>query len=184
MANGQSQQHYLDILGVKPGATMDEIHTAYYLLIEKYAHNPTEDEAEEQLKLQHAYNILCRSYEEPEQVSPSDPAEQRPRWLLKAAAALLVLSIPALVAMNFSALRLRMTDFDPGTVVRLKDSNVPYGTILRYDPAHRFHVGEATPAYEIHLRNGEETVWVSKRVVVKGMVPLEPTVPEKRALAR
>jgi len=179
MANGQSQQHYLDILGVKPGATMDEIHTAYYLLIEKYAHNPTEDEAEEQLKLQHAYNILCRSYDEPKPASSSDTPEHRPQLLLKVAAGLLVLGIPALVAMNFSELKLRMTDFDPGTVVRLKDSNVPYGTILRYDPAYQFHVGEPTPAYEIHLRNGEETVWLSKRVVVKGMVPLAPTVPEK-----
>jgi hypothetical protein len=179
MANGQTQQRYLDILGVKRGATMDEIHTAYYLLIEKYAHNPTEDEAEEQLKLQHAYNILCRSYEEPEERSPAHTTERSPKLLLKIAGALLVLGIPGLVAMNYSALKLRMADVEPGTVVRLKDSNAPYGTILRYDPAHQFHTGEPTPAYEIRLRNGEETVWLSKRVVVKGMVAVDPARPEK-----
>jgi hypothetical protein len=179
MTTGQSQQYYLDILGVKPGATMDEIHTAYYLLIEKYAHNPTEDEAEEQLKLQHAYNILCRSYEEPEQESPAESDRGNTKLFLMIAAGLLAVCVPVLVALNFSALKLGMTELDPGTVVRLKDANAPYGTILRYDPAHVFHTGKPSPAYEIHLRGKEETVWLSKRVVVKGMVPVEPTRPEK-----
>jgi hypothetical protein len=180
MTTGLSQQHYLETLGVKRGASMDEIHTAYYLLIEKYSHNPTEDEAEEQLKLQHAYNILCRSYEEPEPTSPGDAAERSSKLGLKIAIALLVVSIPAVVAMNFSALKLQMTEIDPGTVVRLKDSNAPYGTILRYDPAHRFHTGRPLPAYEIQLRGGDGTVWLSKRVVVKGMVPVKPARPVER----
>ena len=180
MTTGLSQQRYLDVLGVKRGASMDEIHTAYYLLIEKYAHNPTEDEADEQLKLQHAYNILCRSYEEPEQKSPGDSPQTDSKLGLKIAAGLLVVCIPAIIAMNFSAMKLRMTEIDPGTVVRLKDSNAPYGTILRYDPAHKFHTGEPSPAYEIHLRSGDETVWLSKRVVVKGMVPVKPARPVKR----
>ena len=77
-------------------------------------------------------------------------------------------------------LSLRMTEIDPGTVVRLKDSNAPYGTILRFDPAHKFHTGDPAPAYEIHLRSGDETVWLSKRVVVKGMVPVKPARPVKR----
>jgi len=180
MAIGLSQQHYLDILGVKRGASMDEIHTAYYLLIEQYSVNPTEDETEEQFKLQHAYNILCRSYDEPEQPSSGGSVEKNPKRTLMVAAVLVVVGISAVVAMNFSALKLRMTEIDPGTVVRLKDSKAPYGTVLRYDPAHKFHTGEPSPAYEIHLRGQEETVWLSKRVVVKGMVPVEPTRPEKR----
>jgi len=180
MTTGLSQQHYLDVLGLKPGASMDEIHTAYYLLIEKYSHNPTEDEADDQLKLQHAYNILCRSYEEPEQSSPGDSADRNPKRTLKIAGALLIVCIPAIVAMNFSALKLRMTEIDPGTVVRLKDSNAPYGTILRYDPSHKFHTGAPSPAYQIHLRGGDETVWLSKRVVVKGMVPVKPARPAER----
>jgi len=180
MTLGLQQQRYLDILGVKRDASMDEIHTAYYLLIEKYAHNPTEDEADEQLKLQHAYNILCRSYEEPEQKSPGDASERDSRLGLKIAGTLLVICILVIAAMNFSALKLRMTEIDPGTVVRLKDSNAPYGTILRYDPAHKFHTGKPSPAYEIHLRGGDEAVWLSKRVVVKGMVAVKPARPVKR----
>jgi hypothetical protein len=179
MANGLTQQHYLDILGVKRGATMDEIHTAYYLLIEKYSHNPTEEEVEEQLKLQHAYNILCRSYDEPEERSTADKTGRDSKLLLKIGAFLLIVGIPALVAMNLSALKLRMADVDPGTVVRLKDSNAPYGTVLRFDPAHKFHVGKPAPAYQIQLRGSEEKVWLSKRVVVKGMVPVEAAEPEK-----
>jgi hypothetical protein len=72
-----------------------------------------------------------------------------------------------------------MADVDPGTVVRLKGANAPYGTIVRYDPAHEFHTGEPSPAYEIRLRGSDETVWLSKRVVVKGMVAVDPTRPEK-----
>jgi hypothetical protein len=181
MAIGQSQQHYLDLLGVKAGATMDEIHTAYYLQVEKYSDNPTEDEAEEQIKLQHAYNILRRSYDESETPPTRDRSVERsPKRVLVIVAVLLAVGLSVLVAMNYSELKLRMTEYVPGTVVRLEDAHVPYGTILRYDPAHEFHTGRPTPAYEIELRNGRERVWLSKRVVVKGMVPLEPTVPEKR----
>ena len=66
----KSQQHYLEMLGVARGATMDEIHTAYYLHIENYSLNPTEHDAEEQYKLRHAYNVLCRQYGDGEAAPP------------------------------------------------------------------------------------------------------------------
>jgi hypothetical protein len=65
-----------------------------------------------------------------------------------------------------------LTRHDPGAVLRLRDGEAPYGTVMAYDAAHRFHTGRPTPAYEIRLPSGE-TVWLSARVVAKGMVAME-----------
>lgn len=166
------QQHYLDVLGVKPGATLDEIHTAYYLHVEKFAHDPTERDIEEQRKLQHAYAVLRRAYEPsegpPAAFSAGIGRETR-KWLA-VATVVAVVGAGALLYMNYATIRLHLTDVAPGTVLRVKDQAVPYGTVVGFDPTHRFHTGQPVPAYEIRRSDSGETVWLSKRVVVKGMV--------------
>ena len=171
-----TQQHYLDVLGIKRGATLDDIHTAYYLLIEKYSHNPTELEVEERQKLQHAYNILCRSYEDAPPVkkkATDDHAVRRGQVILLVL--VLLFGISALIAMNWSSIKLEMTHIEPGTVMRLNAQHNPYGTVLRFDKQHRFHTGDPVPAYEVRLAATGEIVWLNKRVVVKGMRPMLPT---------
>ena len=171
----QSQYHYLEMLGVKRGATMDEIHTAYYLLIERYSHNPTETEVEDQHKLQHAYNILCRSYDEGKEVRDVEGDGIRQRGRLMVAAFVAVIAIAVLVAMNWSEIKVKLAHIEPGTVVRLNDHRDPYATVLGFDDKHRFHTGNTVPAYELRLAATGETVWLNKRVVVKGMKAMLPT---------
>ena len=78
------------------------------------------------------------------------------------------------VAMNYQEVRLMLVRYEPGDVVRFKHEESPYGKVLRYDPEHRFHAGEPAGAYEIALSGKDETVWLSERIVVKGMVPIAP----------
>jgi len=178
MASQVQQQHYLDVLGLKQGATLDEIHTAYYLHIERFSHDPTEEELEEQRKVQHAYAVLRRAHE-PSEASPkvsANAASGTRKWLA-IAVVLAMVGAAALVAMNYSAIRLRLSDVEPGTVVRLKDRTVPYGTVLAFDQAHRFHVGQPVAAYQIRRADTGEIEWLSKRVVVNGLVEVRGAAP-------
>jgi len=171
MALQAQQQHYLDVLGVKPGATLDEIHTAYYLHIERFAQDPTEEDLEEQRKLQHAYAVLRRAYD-PSEASPkvTTGAGGDTRKWVTIAVVLAVVGAAALCAVNYSTIRLHLSEVEPGTVVKLKDRTAPYGTVLEFDDAHRFHVGQPVPAYKIRRADTGEIEWLSKRVVFKGMV--------------
>jgi hypothetical protein len=166
------QQHYLDVLGVKPGATLDEIHTAYYLHVERFQDNPTEEDLEHQRKVQHAYAVLRRAYDPSVGPPPavSAGAGRGARKWLAVGAVLAVVGAGVLLVLNYSTIRVHMTDVEPGTVLRVKDQAVPYGTVVGFDPAHRFHTGQPAPAYEIRRSDSGETVWLSKRVVVKGMI--------------
>ena len=63
---------------------------------------------------------------------------------------------------------------DAGDIVRWENEASPYGQIVRYESDHRFHTGEPSAAYEIRLADTGETVWLSHRVVVKGMTEMDP----------
>jgi hypothetical protein len=77
-----------------------------------------------------------------------------------------------LVAMNYSEIKLKVSNYELGDVVRWEDSSGPYGKILQFNPSHNFGTGNPSPAYEIQLDGTTETVWVSERVVEKAMVPV------------
>ena len=172
--SGEAQQHYLEMLGVEPGATLDEVRAAYFLQVEKISDNPTEEEMEEQARLHHAYAIVKRFYQASAATERAARREPRAygRTLVRLAAVALVIAVPVLLVMNFSSIKLGMVEYVPGTVVRMKGQTAPYGTIVRFEESHTFHTGEPTPAYQIRLARGEETVWVSERVVVNGMKPV------------
>ena len=153
---------------------MDEIHTAYYLLIEQYSHNPTEQEAEDQYKLQHAYNVLRRQYDDGEAAQPVRDVDTDRRGRMWVMILSLLISGAALLATNWSSIELAMAHLESGTVVRLTNSKDAYGTVLRFDKEHRFHTGNPVPAYEVRLAATGETVWLTKRVIIKGMTPMIP----------
>ncbi len=46
--------------------------------------------------------------------------------------------------------------------------------MLRFDKQHRFHTGNPVQAYEVRLAATGETVWLTKRVIIKGMTPMIP----------
>jgi hypothetical protein len=167
--NTEHVSRCLATLGLKPGATLDEVNTTYYTLIRRFPENPTEEEEALVQGIRHAYALLRRAYVPPEKKVLAVVMNRR--ILLPSLAVLTVLLLGALVAMNYNTLRLKMTHYEAGEVVRLKDRSEPYGQIVGYESRHEFPTGTPSAAYSIRLSGRDETVWVSERLVVNAMVP-------------
>jgi len=169
--------HYLSLLGAKPGATLEQINAAYYCVLEQFPENPTEEEDAQLRELQHAYSIVRRHYSEhaPKRKSKRKDPIELGRWGGVAAGGTLVLGMAiVLLILNFSTVELALTRYEAGDIVRWENEASPYGQIVRYESDHRFHTGEPSAAYEIRLADTGETVWLSHRVVVKGMTEMDP----------
>jgi hypothetical protein len=87
---------------------------------------------------------------------------------LLSAAALVVL-----VAMNYQTIRLKTVHYGKGTVLRLKSGNEPFGKVVGFEARHQFPTGNPSPAYAFQTTDQAGTIWISQRVVVNGMVPVE-----------
>jgi hypothetical protein len=170
--NGSTEhlKRYFETLGCKPGVPLDEVSTNYYTLIKKFPENPTEEEEERLKEIRHAYALLRRAYV-PAQKKAMAAVFGNRRVLLPVMAGLMLLSLGALVAMNYSSIKLKITHYKAGEVLRMKNHSEPYGQVVGYEARHHFAVGDATGAYSIRLAGKDETVWVSERLVVTGMVP-------------
>lgn len=162
---------YLDTLGLKPGASLEDVNTTYYMLIKKFPENPTEEEEARLQKVKHAYDTLRRTYV-PEVRKPIQDLVNR-RFLVPAIGALAAVLLVVLVAMNYGTIKMKMTRYEPGAVLRLKSQAVPFGQVVDFEAQHRFPTGNPSPAYSIRLAGKDETVWVSQRLVVTGMVPAD-----------
>lgn len=166
---GDALGRYLEVLGVGPGASLDEINTTYFTLLKRIPPNPTEDDEAYLAEVRRAYDIVRRRY------VPPAPKGLKGVFDKRVMLPLMTIAVLALggtfLRMNWSRVKLSMTHYEPGAVLRLKDAPAPYGTVTGYESTHRFPAGVAGPAYSIKLTGKEETVWVSERLVVLGMVP-------------
>ena len=170
---------YFELLGLTPGVSKDEINTTYYMLIEKFPKNPTEEEEAQLQEVKHAFTILQRNYTATE---PKRRIGFKPRTMLPILGTLVLVLGITFVVMNYQDIRLMVVEYQPGDVVRFKDKDVSFGTLLRYDPEHQFHTGPPTPAYEIRLADKEETIWLSDRIVIKGMIVVDQGGPRAAAV--
>jgi hypothetical protein len=171
IAGGQGKTdhmgRYLEMLGVGPRATLDEINTAYFTLVKRFPENPTEEDEARVQELRRAYDIVRRRYVPPKIKGLKVVFDKRVALPLMAVAVLALGG--TFLWMNWSNVKLQTTHYDPGTVLRLKNTPAPYGTVTGYESTHRFPAGLPAPAYQIKLAGKEETVWVSERLVVLGM---------------
>jgi curved DNA-binding protein CbpA len=161
---------YLEVLRLRPGATLDEVNTTYYTIIKKFPQNPTEEEEQRLQELKHAYDMLRRSY------APKEKGIEvllNKRLLIPTLSVLSVVLIVALVALNYGTIKLKMTHYNTGAVLRLKSENQPYGEVVGFEARHAFPIGNPSAAYAIKLAGGQQTVWVSERLVVNGMAKAE-----------
>ncbi len=166
---GDPMARYRDLLGVGPRATLDEINTAYFTLVKRFPENPTEEDEAAVQEVRRAYDIVRRRYVPPKTKAFRIVFDKRVMIPLMAVS---VLALGGMfIWMNRSNVRLSMTHYEPGAVLRLKSAVTPYGTVTGYESTHRFPAGAPSPAYSIKLTDKDETVWVSERLVVLGMVP-------------
>ena len=166
-ALGGHLSRYLEVLGLRPGATLDEINTTYYTLVRTIPQNPTEEEEARIHELKRAYDMLRRAYV-PQPKSGSGLSSVK-RIAAPAAGALVVVAMAVLVAMNYHTLRMKMVHYAPGTTLKLNSGSEPYGEVLAYEAQHHFPTGNPSGAYSIRLKTSGETVWVSERLAVNGM---------------
>lgn len=164
-------EHCLSLLNLEPGASLEEINTAYFMILKRLPGNPTEEEEEYQTQVMQAYALIKRSF------VPSPQPHVRPpitRNLMAPVAVVLavVLAVSVLV-LNFGTLKLMMTRYEPGATLRWRNQTEPYGQVVAYEPGHRFDKGDPFAAYQIRLAARDETIWLSENLVVRGMVPVE-----------
>ncbi len=160
---------YLETLGVRPGASLEDVSTAYYTLIKKFPENPTEEEEERLKKVKYAYDFLRHAYAPPKK-KPLRALATR-RMLVPLLACLAAVGLLVLVKMNYGAIKIRVTHYENGAVLRFSDQAAPYGEVVAFEARHQFPAGSPSPAYAIRLAGKDETVWISQRLVVTGMVP-------------
>ena len=163
---------YWRTLGMAPTRSLEQLDANFYVILEQFPANPTEEEEERRQELHHAYAILRRSLQN--QAPPASRLWEgegltRRQWIVVGTT--LGLSLALLAWLNLGAIRLRMVTHEPGTVLRIQGQAQPYGTVLRFERHHAFPVGTPGPAYEIRRAGTGETVWVGERVAEKGMVP-------------
>jgi len=168
--NADPQNRWLETLGLRPGVSLEEINTAYFTLIKRIRENPTEEEEARLTELRQAYDRLRKSYVPAARPSIAAPGNRR--LMVPALAILSIMLLGALVVMNYGTIKMKMTHYDKGATLRLKDKTEPFGQVVGYENPHRFPTGNPSPAYAIHLSGREETIWVSERVVVIGMTPV------------
>jgi len=161
---------YFAILRLQPGASKDEINTAYYSILERLPKNPTEEEDTQIRQIKHAWSILQRNYRPAVKMKVAAGRGRSLGPMLGLIAAVLAV---AFFVLNYQSIRLAVVEYQPGDVVRWTNRSEPYGKVLRYDPMHRFHTGEPSPAYEIRPAGKDEAIWLSARIVIKAMVPMD-----------
>jgi hypothetical protein len=164
---------YLKRFGLKQGAPFHQVTARYYAAVEKFPGVPTAEQEGERRRLDHTYEILKMAYK------TSAPAaramvrnRRRSSTTLRVGlgvAAVLLVGTAIVLAMNFSALKMKMTGYDAGDVVCWKETGKTYGKVIEFEPAHRFPVGQPSAAYLIQLEETTETVWISERVVEGAM---------------
>lgn len=160
---------YWSILGLPPDASVEQIDTQYYVLIEKLPENPTEEEERQFEEIRRAYAVLRRACATREtkglrRISSAFAA----RAGLVLGAGLLVGGIFVL-AVNYKSLAVRFTEVPAGTELRVKDSNKFWGTVLEFRRNHTFAAGNPGPAYKVRMAETGEEVWVGERIVELGM---------------
>lgn len=175
----QPVEPYLRRFGLKPGATLQQITARYFACLEAFPPKMNPEQKAEKARVDHAYAILKRAYTSE---SPRKPTERkvrrtprattRSRAVTTGVVVALFVGAGVLLTMNYSEIKLKLSDYEPGDVVRWEESNSPYGKVLQFDRMHDFGIGPPSPAYEIQLDGTTETVWVGERVVEKAMVPV------------
>jgi hypothetical protein len=158
----------LATLGLRPGASLDEINTTYYTILKRFPENPTEDDETHLRGLRHAYDTLRRGYVPPKKKAVEILRDKRLAIPLMCVATAVLAGV--LLHLNWGTVKLKMTRYEPGTVMRLSAASVPFGTIVGYEAAHKFPAGRPGAAYEVRLEGKTETIWVSERIIVNGMV--------------
>jgi len=159
--------HYLEVLGLKPGATMDEVNTTYFTIIKRIPENPTEEEQARIQELKRAYDMLRRAYQPPSKKAIQVLFDRR--HIVPIGGVLAAIMVFVLVAMNYGTIKTKLVHHEPGVVLRIDNQTEPYGDVVGYESQHRFGVGNPSPAYAIRLKRGGDTIWVSERLVVNGM---------------
>ena len=167
----QHMQRYFEVLGLKSGARLDAINTAYYMLIKRFPENPTEEDEKRLQEIKRAYEMLKRTHVPAKRKSVKGFVSRR--LLIPVMSALVVLSFAGFVAFNWKAIRLSMTHYQPGAVLRLNGQGQPYGEVTGFERHHRWDLGNPSPAYSIRLQDSQDVVWVGERLVVNGMTPVK-----------
>jgi hypothetical protein len=157
----------LEVLGLRPGVTIDAINTTYYTLLKRFPENPTEEDERALRDIKRAYDVLRRAYVPPKKKAIKALLDRR--MLIPVLSVLLVVTGGTLAAMNWSTIKIKMTHYEKGDVMRLKTAQQPYGEILAFDDHHEWPAGNPSAAYAIRLYNSQQIVWVGERAVVNGM---------------
>lgn len=159
-------------LGIPPTDDLQQLDTSFYLMVEEFSSNPTEEEELRRAEMHRAFAVLRRSLTArgPARAAPVDWGGLATRRTKIAAGVVAAIALAGLLWFNFGTLKLRWVRHEPGTVLRLANAEAPYGTVVGFDPAHRFRVGAPTGAYELRLADDGRSIWLAERVVEKGMV--------------
>jgi hypothetical protein len=161
---------YLDLIGLRAGASLDEINTAYYTVVKRFPENPTEEDEARMQELRRAYEILRRAYVPPKQKSLTALLDRR--LMMPVLGMVVAASLGSVLYLNRGTIRLKLNHYEPGVVLRLNSAMNPFGTVVGYEAQHRFAAGAPGAAYEIRLDGRQETVWVSERIAVNGMTKM------------
>jgi hypothetical protein len=170
----QVLDQYLTLLGLRPGASLQQITSNYFFLLKKFPEHLSADQLAAKQQLQHAYEVLKKAYSSraPVRVRRKRRKAQgeRSRAITLGLGTALILLFGVFLALNSTNLKIQLVNHEVGDLLLWKGTNEPYGKVIQFQSDHSFSTGLPGPAYEIQLSDSSETIWVSERIVEDRMV--------------
>ncbi|MFQ5719082.1 MAG: hypothetical protein ACE5IK_06000 [Acidobacteriota bacterium] len=157
--------HYLDVLGLKAGASPDQIAVAYFSARKALAARGTARAEERAATIDHAFAILKARA----RTRPADIIQRQVnRFLIAAVITLAILSGFSAFQVN-RRLRPYLVSFSAGDHVYRADNRRSFGTVVYDDASHPFADGSRRHAYRIRLDDASGEIWMSARTATKAL---------------
>lgn len=158
-------RHYLKSLGLPPDANLEQVKASLAATVQAFPYPKTRLERQQQDQIRRTYSTVLRMLEERARVI----AIPRKRQIATVGAAVLLVLLLVIAATNLSMLRSLVVSYRPGDVLYRKADAVPFGTVVAFDPAHKFAAGPPVAAYQVQLRESGRKVWISRQSAVGGL---------------
>ncbi len=156
---------HLALLKLAPDPKPEAVDLAYATALQQYREPLSPADQQQVSRLRRAHRIVRRTV----QARRLRIALMRQRRKLISAFLTLTMCAAVLVYTNVEFLRAAATHFQPGDVLYVKRDGRKFGTVVAYEPEHRFPgTGRSVAAYKVRLSGSGTRVWVARPVLVEG----------------
>jgi hypothetical protein len=156
---------HLALLKLPSDPKPEAVDLAYAVALQQYSEPLSAADQQQVSRLRRAHRIVKRTA----QSRRLRAAVMRQRRKLISVFLTLITCAGVLVYTNVGLLHAATTHFRPGDVLYVKRDGRKFGTVMAYEPEHRFPgSAQSVAAYKVRLSGSGARVWVARPVLVEG----------------